>query len=106
MELEGKVRGMKLGEAQPAERARDRGGMSHHTHFVRLTECSILRLGKRRNSGGSEGSTQGSPSWYVLLSHKLSAHFPILTIDHSQEFPLGIEENGSEAESGGQEVHG
>ena len=80
--------------------------MSHHTHFIRFAKCPIVRSRKRRNSGGSEGSIQGSPSRYVSMPYNQPI-VPFPTTDHSQEPPLGGgEENGSEGENGEQQAYG
>jgi len=80
--------------------------MSHYTRFIPLAKSPILRSGKRRNSGGSEGSVQSSPSRYVPCPRNQQI-LPFPTTDHSQEPPLGRgEESGSEGENSGQRVYG
>ena len=59
---------MTLGVTRVTDRVRnnERGTMLHCSHILRLAESLISRSGKRRNSGRSEDSDQGSLPAYVF----------------------------------------
>lgn len=97
---------LRLGKAWLTRRVGNAGGGFHRIHVIRLTEYSIPRSRKHRNSGGSEASVQSSPFGYDLYAHN-QPNFIFLTFDRSQDPGRERKENGSDGlQSGGQRADG
>jgi len=82
--MEAKIRGTTLGVIRSREKLQSEDGTLNRPIIVLVTNESILRSKKRRNSGDSEGSVQGSPSRYGLRIPQ-PADFQFLTFERRQD---------------------
>jgi hypothetical protein len=99
--VEANIRGTRL---ESTERARSNGGMLNRTSIVWLTENSIPRSRKRRNSGGLRSSGQSPPGYGFYVPQLVD--FLSLTFNHSGDPEGRWKENGNGGQNDGEQADG